>query len=63
MALYSLPVDSTGEESIEIGRGKLLALADLENFEILPDILVAGEIEKLKDGNFKFEHEWLHGDN
>ena len=29
----------------------------------MPDILVAGEIEKLKDGNFKFEHEWLHGDN
>lgn len=63
LALYSLPVDSTEKESIEIGRGKLLALADLENFEILPDILVAGEIEKLKDGNFKFEHEWLHGDN
>lgn len=63
LALFSLPVDSNDEETIEIARGKLLALADSENYEIVPDILVAGEIEKQKDGKFKFEHEWFQGDD
>lgn len=62
-SLFSLPVDQGDKESIKIARGKLLALTDTENYEILSDILVAGEIDRQKDGLFKFDHEWLQGDD
>lgn len=62
-SLFSLPVDQGDKESIKIARGKLLALTDTENYEILSDILVAGEIDRQKDGFFKFDHEWLQGDD
>lgn len=62
-SLFSLPVDQGDKESIKIARGKLLALTDTENYEILSDILVAGEIDRQKDGIFKFDHEWLQGDD
>ena len=62
-SLFSLPVDQSDKESIKIARGKLLSLTDTENYEILSDILVAGEIDRQKDGLFKFDHEWLQGDD
>lgn len=62
-SLFSLPVDQGDKESIKIARGKLLALTDTENYEILSDILVAGEVDRQKDGLFKFDHEWLQGDD
>ena len=62
-SLFSLPVDQVDKESIKIARGKLLALTDTENYEILSDILVAGEVDRQKDGLFKFDHEWLQGDD
>ena len=62
-SLFSLPVDQGDKESIKIARGKLLALTDTENYEILSDILVSGEIDRQKDGLFKFDHEWLQGDD
>jgi hypothetical protein len=40
-----------------------LSLVNVENHDIVPDILVAGEIERLKDGFFLFEHEWMEGKN
>ena len=61
--VFSLPVDPEEAESLEIARGKLLSLVNVENHEIVPDILVAGEIERLKDGFFLFEHEWMEGKN
>ena len=33
----------------------------LENYEVLQDVLVTGEVERLKDGLYNFEHEWLKG--
>lgn len=62
-SLFSLPVDQGDKESIKIARGKLLALTDTENYDILSDILVAGEVDRQKDGLFKFDHEWLQGDD
>jgi len=60
--LYSVALDpEEGDESIEDARGKLLSLFDLERYEISKDILVAGEVERTKDGFFKFEHNWLVG--
>ena len=62
-SLFSLPVEQDDEESLKIARGKLLALVDSGNYEIKSDILVAGEVERQKDGVFKFEHEWFQGDD
>lgn len=61
--LFSLPVENGNEESLKIARGKLLSLVDSDHYEILPDILVAGEVDRQKDGVFKFEHEWLQGND
>jgi len=61
--VFSMPVDPEEAESLEIARGKLLSLVNVENHDIVPDILVAGEIERLKDGFFLFEHEWMEGKN
>ena len=60
--LYSIALDQEeGDESIEVARGKLLSLFDLEKYEIVKDILVANEVERTKDGFFRFEHDWLEG--
>ena len=59
--LYSLSVDLDDPESLEVARGKLLSLIQLENHEVIPDILIAGEVTRQKDGFFKFEHEWMDG--
>ena len=60
--LYSIPLDNEqGDEAIEDARGKLLSLFDLERYKISKDILVSGEVERTKDGFFKFEHNWLDG--
>ena len=48
---------------MKIARGKLLSLVDSDNYDILSDVLVAGEVDRQKDGVFKFEHEWLQGDD
>ena len=61
--VYSLPIDSEDPESIEVARGKLLSLVDIDSHEVIPDILVSGEIERQKDGYFKFDHEWREGTN
>ena len=61
-SLFSLPVESDDEESLKIARGKLLSLVDSDNYDILSDVL-AGEVDRQKDGVFKFEHEWLQGDD
>ena len=34
---------------------------DLERYEVSPDILVTGEVSRMKDGFFHFEHQWLEG--
>lgn len=61
--LYSLPLDeSEGEEAVEHARGKLISLFDLEKYEISKDILVAHDVSRTKDGFFKFEHEWMDGE-
>ena len=59
--LYSMTIDEDEDDAIELARGKLLSLLDLENYEVLQDVLVTGEVERLKDGLYKFEHEWLKG--
>ena len=59
--LFSMPVEEGDKDSIEMARGKLLSLVDLENYNVLPDVLVAGEVERLKNGMFSFDHEWLVG--
>ena len=60
--LFSIPLDEDeGDESVEDARGKLLSLFDLENYQIAKDILVARDVERTKDGFFRFEHEWLDG--
>ena len=59
--LYSMSVDLDDPESLEVARGKLLSLIALEKYEVVPDILMAGEVERQKDGFFKFEHEWMDG--
>ncbi len=46
---------------MEVVRGKLLALVDLQNYEVEPDVLVLEEFSRTKDGFFKFEHQWLEG--
>ncbi|MEC7542651.1 MAG: hypothetical protein VX479_03300, partial [Verrucomicrobiota bacterium] len=38
-----------------------LSLMDLERYEVSPDILVTGEVSRMKDGFFHFEHQWLEG--
>ena len=59
--VFSLPIEMEDEESVEQARGKLLSLMDLERFEVSPDILVTGEVSRMKDGFFHFEHQWLDG--
>jgi hypothetical protein len=59
--VFSMPIDAEEAESLEIARGKLLSLVNIENHEIVTDILEAGEIERLKDGYFLFAHEWMEG--
>ncbi len=59
--VFSLPVNLEDPESLEIARGKLLSLVDSARHKVIPDILVGGEVERLKDGNFQFEHEWREG--
>ena len=59
--LYSMTIDEDEDDAIELARGKLLSLLDLENYEVLQDVLVTGEVERLKDGLYNFEHEWLKG--
>ena len=61
LQLFSMPVEEGDKDSIEMARGKLLSLVDLENYNVLPDVLVAGEVERLKNGMFRFDHEWLVG--
>ena len=60
--VYILHADRGGEsQSIEASRGKLLSLINLEKYEIIQDILIAGDVHRQKDGVFKFEHEWKDG--
>ena len=60
--LYSIPLDpEEGNEAIEVARGKLLSLFDLENYQISKDILIADDVYRTSDGFFKFEHQWLEG--
>ena len=56
--IFSLPVDLEDREALEIARGKLLSLVDSTKYQLIPDILIAGEVERLRDGNYQFEHEW-----
>ena len=42
--IFSLPFDPDDEESFARVRSKLLSFCDLENFEPIPDVLVAGDI-------------------
>ena len=60
-AVYSMSVEEEDEKSIEIARGKLLSLIDLEHYQVIPDILVAKDVVRQKDGYFRFEQEWLKG--
>jgi hypothetical protein len=60
--LFSIPLnEEEGDESVEVARGKLLSLFNLENYKIAKDILVARDVERTKDGFFRFEHELLDG--
>ena len=34
----------------------------MEKYEISKDILVAHDVSRTKDGFFKFEHEWMDGE-
>ena len=61
--LFSMPIDSEDEESMERTRGKLLSLMDLEKFDVESDVLVSDDLEQTKDGSFQFEHHWLDGDD
>ena len=61
--IFSMPFDPEEADSLKIARGKLLSLVKIGNHEVFSDILVAGEVERLKDGYFLFEHEWLDGQN
>lgn len=61
--IFSMPFDPEEADSLKIARGKLLSLVNIANHEVFSDILVAGEVERLKDGHFLFEHEWLDGQN
>ena len=61
--ILSLPIDLEDPESLEIARGKLLSLVDTSRHEVITDVLVAGEVTRLKDGNFQFEHEWKDGND
>ncbi len=56
--IYSLPLDPTDEESFAVVRSKLLSLSDLENYQVIPDVLVAGDVFRNPDGFFEFEHRW-----
>lgn len=62
-SIFSLPVDSSDRESMESVRSKLLALVNLEAFEVETDILVLEEFSRTKEGFFKFEHRWLEGND
>ena len=59
--IFSLPIDLDDKESLDQARGKLLSLMDLEHFEVQHDVLIAGEVNRSKDGYFQFEHEWMEG--
>ena len=56
--IYSLPFDPKDEESFAVVRSKLLSLSDLENYQVIPDVLVAGDVFRNPDGFFEFEHRW-----
>ena len=56
--IFSLPFDPDDEESFARVRSKLLSFCDLENFEPIPDVLVAGDIFRNPDGFFEFDHHW-----
>ena len=60
---FIAPIDLEDPESLEIARGKLLSLVDTSRHEVITDVLVAGEVTRLKDGNFQFEHEWKDGND
>ena len=59
--IFSLPVDLEDSESLKKARGKLLSLVDTSKYEVISDILIAVDVERHKDGNFHFEHEWKEG--
>lgn len=59
--IFSMPIEEGNPQSIEASRGKLLSLINLEKYEIIQDILIAGDVHRQKDGVFKFEHEWKDG--
>ena len=56
-----MPVDLEDSESLKKARGKLLSLVDTSKYEVISDILIAVDVERHKDGNFHFEHEWKEG--
>ena len=54
--VFSLPFDPENEESFSLARSKLLSLSDLENYQTVPEVLVAGEVFRNPDGFFEFDH-------
>ena len=62
--VFSLPLTEQEEEEnrCDETRGKLLALFDLERYEIDPDILVTGDVHRSNDGFFHFDHHRVDAD-
>jgi hypothetical protein len=54
--VFSLPFDPENEESFSLARSKLLSLSNLENYQTVADVLVAGEVFRNSDGFFEFDH-------
>ena len=63
--VFSLPLTPEEEEEdrFDETRGKLLALFDLELFEIEPVVYVTGDARRANDGTFHFEHFTAGGDS
>ncbi len=62
--VFSLPVTEKEDEEgrCDETRGKLLSLFDLERHEIVPELLVTGEVQRTKDGFFNFDHHLADSD-
>ena len=59
--VYSRSIDPEEEDAVPKAQSMLLGLADLSKYEIIPDILLAGEVFRREDNTFEFEQQWMAG--
>lgn len=64
LKLFSLRLseEEEAEGRFDETRGKLLALFNLEKYEVAPEVFVTGDVERLAVGLFRFDHHAVDAD-